>query len=113
MQLNSSFTLLTGWLAALLFCSVLMFAGALTMTSLFFVYYTGQEAGQCRLNEFFISFNLILCVALSIVSVLPKVQEHMPKSGLLQASVITIYMNYLVWSALSSGPDEVGYFHFK
>ena len=42
-----------------------------------------QSAG-CALHKFFISFNLILCVIISIVSVHPKVQEHQPRSGLLQ-----------------------------
>ncbi len=95
-----------GWLAALLTVTGFMFAGALTMTVLLFVYYTGRDSGaSCPLNNFFISFNMILGVILSIVSVLPKVQEHMPKSGLLQSGMIAVYMNYLTWSALSSSPD--------
>ena len=45
---------------------------------------TGIHAGDCRLHEFFISFNMILCVVLSVTSVLPIVQENLPNSGLLQ-----------------------------
>ena len=48
-----------------------------------------------------------MCVALSIVSILPKVQEHMPRSGLLQSSCITLYILYLTWSAMSNSPDKV------
>ena len=45
----------------------------------------------------------IICVVLSIVSILPKVQEHLPKSGLLQSSCITLYIMYLTVSP-SEGP---------
>eukprot|EP00092_Neocalanus_flemingeri_P009947 GFUD01010725.1.p1 GENE.GFUD01010725.1~~GFUD01010725.1.p1 ORF type:complete len:483 (-),score=152.88 GFUD01010725.1:247-1695(-) len=93
-----------GWLAALLSCTGLMFAGAVSAMVLLFVYYTGQHAGQCKLHEFFISFNLILCVIMSVVSILPQVQEHMPQSGLLQSSIITLYIMYLTWSAVSNSP---------
>ena len=47
-------------------------------------YYTGFTAGQCRLHEFFIVFNFLLCVAMAVVSVMPVVQERQPNSGLLQ-----------------------------
>eukprot|EP00092_Neocalanus_flemingeri_P108613 GFUD01139490.1.p1 GENE.GFUD01139490.1~~GFUD01139490.1.p1 ORF type:complete len:483 (+),score=150.86 GFUD01139490.1:55-1503(+) len=93
-----------GWLGALLTCTGLMFVGAVSAMVLLFVYYTGQHAGQCKLHEFFISFNLILCVILSVVSILPRVQEHMPQSGLLQSSIITLYIMYLTWSAVSNSP---------
>jgi len=94
-----------GWLAALLSCSGLMYAGALSATVLLFVYYTGDFAGQCKLHEFFISINLIMCIILSVVSIIPQVQEHMPQSGLLQSSMITMYIMYLTWSAVSNSPQ--------
>ena len=67
------FIIIAGWLAALLTCTGFMYAGVFTMVALFYVYFTGAYAGQCKLHEFYISFNMILCVGLSIVSVLPKV----------------------------------------
>ncbi len=48
-----------------------------------------------------------MCVGLSVVSILPKVQEHMPKSGLLQSAVITLYILYLTWSAMANSPYPV------
>jgi len=93
-----------GWLAALLSCTGLMYAGAVSATVLLFIYYIGDHAGQCKLHEFFISINLIMCIILSVVSILPKVQEHMPQSGLLQSSMITLYIMYFTWSALSNSP---------
>ena len=35
---------------------------------------------------------MILCIILSVISVLPQVQEHLPFSGLLQSSCITLYI---------------------
>lgn len=62
------------------------------------------QPDDCALNKFFISFNLILCVIVSILSVLPSVQEMQPRSGLLQSSVVTLYVIYLTWSSVSSQP---------
>jgi len=74
---------------------------------LFFVYYTdGAGISNCTLPKFFISFNLILCIILTVISILPKIQEGNARSGLLQSSIITIYTMYLTWSALASNDDR-------
>merc|ERR1712240_746505 len=91
-------------MAALLTATGLMYAGAVAATVFLFIYYTGEDSGQCKLHEFFISINLIISVMLSVVSIIPKVQEHMPQSGLLQSSLMTLYIVYLTWSAISSSP---------
>ncbi len=119
-----------GWLAALLSATGAMYACSLTAVVLFYVYYTGESAGQCKLHEFFISFNMvranltcllfsfvfgtfllsilqILCIGMSVVSILPPIQEHMPKSGLLQSGAITLYIMFLTWSAMSNSPYPV------
>lgn len=62
------------------------------------------QSSGCTMNKAFISLNLIFCVIVSIISVLPKIQEHNPKSGLLQSSFITLYTMYLTWSAMSNEP---------
>ena len=95
-----------GWLAALLTCTGFMYSGAIAAIVLMFIYYTGEWTGQCKLHEFFISFNMLICLALSVTSVLPKVQEHMPQSGLLQSSMISLYIMYLTWSAVNSSKYE-------
>lgn len=61
---------------------------------------------MCGLNKFFISFNLILCVITSVISILPIIQEHHPRSGLLQSSVVTLYVIYLTWSGVSNSPGK-------
>ena len=64
------------------------------------------QSEGCALNKFFISFNMILCIVVSIVAVLPKVQEYQPRSGLLQSSVVSLYTLYLTWSAMSNQPGK-------
>ena len=51
-----------------------MYSGAVAAVVLMFLYYTGDFTGQCKLHEFFISFNMLVCIALSVISIMPKVQ---------------------------------------
>lgn len=68
------------------------------------------QQSTCDLNKFFISFNLILCVITSTVSILPIIQEHQPRSGLLQSSVVTLYVVYLTWSGISNSAGKCQWF---
>jgi len=95
----------SNWFWALLSSTMLLYIVTLISGILCYAYYTGSFVGECKLHEFFITFNLILCVGMSIVSVLPIVQEHQPNSGLLQASFVSLYVMYLTWSAMSNQPD--------
>lgn len=88
-----------GWYCALLSATALQYILACVGIVLLYIYY------DCAINKFFITFNLILCVIVSIVSIHPAVQDKFPRSGLLQSSVITLYAIYLTWSAVSSNPD--------
>ena len=45
-------------------------------------------------------------MALTVCSVLPKVQEANPQAGLLQAAIISGYVMYLTWSAMASSPNR-------
>ncbi|XP_009996995.1 PREDICTED: serine incorporator 3 [Chaetura pelagica] len=92
------------WYAALLSCTSFFYALSLVFVVLFYVFYTKPDA--CTENKFFITINMLLCIVVSIVSILPKVQEHQPHSGLLQSSVITLYTMYLTWSAMSNEPER-------
>lgn len=68
--------------------------------------FQGGETSSCGLPKFFISINLILCFIVSIVSILPQVQESLPNSGLLQSAVVTLYTMYLTWSAVANNPNR-------
>lgn len=58
----------------------------------------------CPLQQFFISFILILCVIQSGLAVLPAIQNRLPHSGLLQSSVVSVYAVYLTWNAVATWP---------
>ncbi|MEE6514296.1 hypothetical protein FKM82_022313 [Ascaphus truei] len=92
------------WYAVLLSVTSFCYTLAIAFVVLQYVFYT--KADGCTENKFFISFNLILCVIVSAISILPKVQEKQPRSGLLQSSIITLYTIYLTWSAMSNEPDR-------
>uniref|UniRef100_A0A672IT94 Si:ch73-267c23.10 n=1 Tax=Salarias fasciatus TaxID=181472 RepID=A0A672IT94_SALFA len=93
-----------GWYAALLAVTSLNYILSFTAVALFSVFYTKPDG--CSINKFFISFNMLFCLAASVVSVLPRVQESQPRSGLLQSSFITLYTMFLTWSAMSNEPDR-------
>lgn len=89
--------------AGLLFFTAVFYVISITAVVLFYVYYA--DGSECKLHKFFISFNLILCVVVSVISILPRIQENQPRSGLLQASLISAYVMYLTWSAMTNNPD--------
>ena len=68
------------------------------------------RTGGCGLNVFFVTFNLILSIVASLMSIHPRVQEAKPSSGLLQASIVVIYNTYVVASAMSDEVNEPGVF---
>ncbi|MED6272466.1 Serine incorporator 1, partial [Characodon lateralis] len=92
------------WFAALLSFTFITYALAFTAVVLFYVFYTQPD--DCTEHKVFISLNLLFCIAVSIVAILPKVQEAQPTSGLLQASVISLYTMYLTWSAMTNNPNK-------
>jgi len=88
----------------LLFTTLINYAFAVSGIVLFYVYYT--RADDCGLQKFFISVNMLMCIGINILSILPKVQEAQPRSGLLQASLISLYTMYLTWSALNNSSND-------
>lgn len=92
-----------GWFFALMGATVIQYILSLSGIILLYSYYTHSD--DCSLNKFFISFNMILCIAVSILSITPRVQEAQPRSGLLQSAVVTLYTIYLTWSAVANNPD--------
>lgn len=93
-----------GYYYALVIVTLTSYALSIVGISLLFVYFT--HSGGCSLNKFFISLNLILCLIVSIISVMPAVQERLPHSGLLQSALVTLYTIYLTWSAVANNPER-------
>lgn len=61
-----------------------------------------HHTSDCGNNIVFITLNIILCGFVAFLSINPKIQDANPKSGLLQAAVVTGYVTYLTWAALMS-----------
>ncbi|KAJ7999588.1 hypothetical protein DPEC_G00195970 [Dallia pectoralis] len=92
------------WFAALLAVTLFNYIMAIGAVVLMFMFYASPE--ECRLNKFFIIINVLLCVVVSVVSVISRVQESSPNSGILQSSFITLYTMYLTLSAMSNVPER-------
>lgn len=91
------------------------FYGLLFFTGVFYVLAVGisifgyayyASAAGCGLHIFFITINLLMCVVATIVSVLPRVQEHNPTSGVLQSGFVSLYVMFLTWSAMSNNQNR-------
>jgi hypothetical protein len=80
-----------------------MYAVTITLTGVLYGFFAGPG---CQLNQFFITFNLIMCIAVTIMSVHPVIQEYNPRSGLAQASMVAVYCTYLVMSAVGNRDTE-------
>lgn len=80
-----------------------MYAATIALTTILYVFFAGSG---CGLNRFFITLNLVLVVAITLLCVHPLVQEYNPRSGLAQSSMVAIYCTYLVVSAVSNHAHE-------
>ena len=76
-----------------------MYAATIALTGILYGFFAGSD---CSLNRFFISTNLALCILITIICIHPTVQEHNPKSGLAQASMVSVYCTYLIMSAIGN-----------
>eukprot|EP00127_Corallochytrium_limacisporum_P003389 Clim_evm17s149 gene=Clim_evmTU17s149 len=91
------------WRAILIGLAALMFA--CIFVAIVLMYYFFAPSASCSLQIFFITINLILGLIALISAVHPKVQEHNPSSGILQAGVAWGYTAFLVFSAVASDPN--------
>ena len=91
------------WRFVLIGSTLGMYLGSIAMTIV--QYYFFAQA-NCAMNQAAITVNLLLWIAISVISVNPTVQEHNPKAGLAQAAMVAFYCTYLTMSAVSMEPDD-------
>ncbi|KAH7884631.1 serine incorporator/TMS membrane protein [Phlebopus sp. FC_14] len=89
----------TLWQWILIGSTAAMYIATITLTGILYAYFAGTG---CTLNRFFISFNLALCIIITIMCVHPVVQEFNPRSGLAQSGMVAAYCTYLIVSAVSN-----------
>lgn len=97
---NSNSTL---WQWILIGSTAAMYIATITLTGVLYGYFAGSG---CSLNQFFISFNLALCVIITIMCIHPAVQDANPRSGLAQSGMVAAYCTYLIVSAVSNHAHE-------
>jgi hypothetical protein len=93
------------WKWVLIGSTLFEYAGMIALTVVDYVFFAGSG---CGLNQFVISFNLILCVASAVLSILPAVQDANPRSGLAQSGMVAMYTTYLITSAVANHEDQSG-----
>jgi hypothetical protein len=91
------------WRVVLIGSTLGMYLASLAMTIVQYIFFASSG---CSMNQAAITINLLLWLAVSVVSVHPRVQEHNPKAGLAQAAMVAVYCTYLTMSAVSMEPDE-------
>lgn len=96
------------WRFVLIGSTLGMYAGSLAMTIIQYIFFASSG---CSMNQAVITINLLLWLAVSVVSVHPAVQEVNPKAGLAQSAMVAVYCSYLTMSAVSMEPDDDGSRH--
>lgn len=96
------------WRFILIGSTLGMYIGSLAMTIVQYIFFASSG---CSMNQAVITINLLLWVAISIISIHPSIQEVNPKAGLAQSAMVAIYCSYLTMSAVSMEPDDDGSKH--
>ncbi|EDO16690.1 hypothetical protein Kpol_1052p38 [Vanderwaltozyma polyspora DSM 70294] len=91
------------WQKFLVAGTALMYTASLAMTVVMYILFCHQD---CNMNQSAVTINLLLALLATGVSIHPKIQEINPKSGLAQASMVSVYCSYLTMSAMASEPDD-------
>jgi hypothetical protein len=62
---------------------------------------------ECTTNVTLLSLAVIGVCAVTLISILPKLQEKNPRSGLFQSAIVCGFATYLIASAILAEPDDM------
>jgi len=93
------------WWWILLSTSISLLLVSTILTIVMGVFFA-KDASSCQRNVAILTINSIICLAMNLLSIHPKVQDANPRSGLLQSALITAYSTYLTFSAFMSSSDS-------
>lgn len=93
-----------GWCCALNFCATLFLTVAAGAAVALYMFYALPE--PCTESRFFVLINASLCLLVCFISVFPCIKRVNSNAGLLQPTIISVYVMYLTWSALLSVPAK-------
>ncbi|XP_067937998.1 probable serine incorporator [Watersipora subatra] len=95
-----------GWYTCMFVLSFFFYGLSITGIGLMYKFYgtsdNPEDKPGCTRHIAFLTVNLILFIIMSILSILPPIQKRNPTSGLLQPAILSAYVTYLTWSAVSS-----------
>jgi type II secretory pathway pseudopilin PulG len=91
------------WAYTLIGSTLVMAVLSLAMTGVLFSQFASNA---CQLNQFYVSFNLILLIFSMFLSSHPSIQEAKPQSGLFPGVLVGLYSTYLIFSAVLSEPTD-------
>lgn len=91
------------WRWVLVISTLSMYIAAFTMTVVMYIYFSGST---CGMNNAAISINLVALLAVTIISMLPRIQEENQRAGVGQAAMVVVYCTYLTFSAVCMEPDD-------
>jgi hypothetical protein len=83
------------WL--LILSVVFSYSAIIATTVILYMYYS-----NCPINQFAITFNLVLSLIVNLCSVHPRVQDVSPRFGLFQGAIIALYCTFVMASALAT-----------
>ncbi|KOS21486.1 Membrane protein TMS1 [Escovopsis weberi] len=91
------------WRFILIGSTLGMYLASIAMTVVQYIFFA---QGHCAMNQAAITINLVLWLAISVLSINPTIQDYNPKAGLAQAAMVAVYCTYLTMSAVSMEPDD-------
>eukprot|EP01135_Chromosphaera_perkinsii_P012324 Nk52_evm16s2635 gene=Nk52_evmTU16s2635 len=98
-------TLSSYWLRMLILCTSVMLILVVVIFILLGVHFIRDDS-YLDLNIIFISVTAGLCLLMIILSIIPAVQKYNPEAGIVTSSVISLYVAFLLESALASEPQS-------